>query len=97
MSLAPTVEAEAESDELRNRVAELLERVNVAVDARRKAEADLAAFRAGVEPRETEEEIETDAAGHPTDEDATGGSLRARLAGAASSRKGSSGDAEQWR
>jgi chromosome segregation ATPase len=98
MSLAPTVEAETEANELRNRVAELLDRVNVAVDARRKAEADLAAFRAGVEPREADEEIETSTAGHRTsDEDATSSSLRARLAGAASSRKGSSGDADGWR
>ena len=82
MSLAPTVEAETEAKELRDRISDLLDRVNVAVDARRKAEADLAAFRAGVEPR---------------DADATGGSPRARLAGAASSPKGSSGDADQWR
>jgi hypothetical protein len=99
MSMAPTVEAEDESNSLRHKVAELLDRVAVAEEAARKAQADLAAVRAGIEPKEAGEEIA--ASTEPTDEaasdEASGRSLRARLAGAASSRKASSSDTEQWR
>jgi chromosome segregation ATPase len=99
MSLAPTVEAEEESHSLRQKVAELLDRVAVAEEATRKAHADLAAVRAGVEPKEPGEEIAsgTEADEEPANEDAAGRSLRARLAGAASSRKGTSSDTDQWR
>ncbi|HVF07531.1 MAG TPA: hypothetical protein VNC60_03045 [Actinomycetota bacterium] len=99
MSLAPTVEAEEESSSLRHQVAELVDRLALADEAARKAQADLAAARAGVESKEPGDEVAsgTQMPDEPSSEGAAGRSLRARLAGATSSRKGPSSDTDQWR
>ena len=96
--MAPAGEAETEANALRQRMAELLDRVAVAEEGARKAQAELADVRASVQPRDPGDQSAsgTSSEGPSADDDETTPSLRTRLAGAASSRKGSGTNTDRW-